>query len=51
MMDAKSYKPATADEIIMGQCVAVPYGNIQLVEPFNEGYMELLIESWVPSPI
>uniref|UniRef100_A0A0A9DBD0 Uncharacterized protein n=1 Tax=Arundo donax TaxID=35708 RepID=A0A0A9DBD0_ARUDO len=43
--------PATADEVIMAECVAVPNVNIQLTEPFNEGYMKLLIERGVSSPI
>jgi hypothetical protein len=42
---------AAANEDILVYSVAVPNEDIQLTEPLDEWYMELLVKGRVPSPI
>lgn len=43
--------PATANEVVMGKCVAVPHKNIQLTESLNKRYTKFFVKRRVPSPI
>lgn len=45
------YLPAAADEVVMGDGVAVPDTDTDLAEAFDEGNHSLFLEARVPSSI